>query len=77
MNKRLWLHIRFTNGANPYVKYGNKEELDLTLEKWNENYFLTVVHVKDDDVLLGYDVWAMEKHPTIEELFGGLYEETD
>ena len=77
MNKRLWLHIRFTNGANPYVKYGTKEELDLTLEKWNENYFLTVVHVKDDDVLLGYDVWAMEKDPTIEELFGGLYEETD
>ena len=77
MNKRLWLYIRFADRANPYVKYGTKEELDLDLNKWNENYFLTVVHVKDGDVLLGYDVWAMEKHPTIEELFGGLYEETD
>lgn len=37
------IHIRFSNGGNPYVRYNmTDDEFTEELEKWQKNYTLTL-----------------------------------
>ena len=68
----MYLHIKFKNGSNPFLKYGTEKELFKELKKWDKNYHLLVdrvpgfINKKWQDV--GLEVLAIERNP-IKDLF--------
>lgn len=34
----MYLHITFENGSNPYIKYGNEDEIQKEAKRWDRNY---------------------------------------
>lgn len=63
----MYLHIKFKNGSNPFLKYGTEKELFKELKKWDKNYYLLVdrvpgfINKKWQDV--GLEVLAIERNP--------------
>lgn len=47
----MYLHIRFMNGSNPYIFYGEhfdatREDVEKELNKWKKNYY---IYVENED----------------------------
>ena len=58
----MYLHIRFKDGSNPYVKYGTEKELKKEIKKWEKNFNLTVKEsYNTDNKVCGYNAVAMNK----------------
>ena len=34
----MYLHLQFTNGGRPFVKYGDRQELKKELRRWKRHY---------------------------------------
>lgn len=68
----MYLHIKFKNGSNPFLKYGTENELFKELRKWDKNYHLLIdrvpgiINKKWQDI--GLEVLAIERNP-IKDLF--------
>ena len=62
----MWLHITFADGSNPYVKYGNYDELLRELNKWALNYQLESEWVLGQSGVYGLQVKAREIAPKIQ-----------
>ena len=45
------LHIKFTDGSNPWVCYGDIGKIKYHLSKWGRNYYLTVLDKLSDGSL--------------------------
>lgn len=62
----MYLHIRFMNGSNPYIFYGEhfdatREDVEKELNKWKKNYYIYVenedekgLHVVASETLADY-----------------------
>lgn len=62
----MYLHIRFMNGSNPYIFYGEhfdatRKDIEKELNKWKKNYFIYVqyedeqgLHVIASETLADY-----------------------
>lgn len=37
----MFLHIQFDDGSNPYVMYGDRQQLEDEMKKWAKNYCLS------------------------------------
>ena len=61
----MYLHIEFTNGSNPYLKYGTEDELLKEIKKWEKEWNLvkeTVAgFVNGKPGIIGIQVRATEK----------------
>lgn len=62
---RMYLHIQFLNGSNPFLKYGTEKELNKELKKWEKNWDLlkepVAGFINGKPGIIGYNVRAMEK----------------
>lgn len=62
---RMFLHIQFLNGSNPFLKYGTEKELDKELKEWEKNWKLlkepVMGFINGKPGIVGYDVRATEK----------------
>ena len=60
---RYYISIEFTNGSNPYVRYGmKKREFNLELKKWEKNYNMELQLVSN---LGGYFYKATERNTNL------------
>lgn len=80
----MYLHIRFSDGSNPYIFYGKNhnatyEELIAELQKWHENYLMYRERETEDGLFMvaipKFDGWqdAINNafHETLQEEFKG------
>lgn len=61
----MYLHITFTNGSNPFLKYGTEKELNKELKKWEKNWDLLkepiTGFINGKSKIIGYNVRAIRK----------------
>lgn len=65
-NMSGYVHIRFTDGSNPYIKFtDNRKEVDAELKKWSKNFNITI----DEDNTGKVNVTAEPKRKDGSDLF--------
>lgn len=66
-NERGYLHIEFTDGSNPYIKFvDNKKELDAEIKKWSKEF--NIETVKDIGSKLFVKATPKRKEPDLFDL---------
>ena len=61
VNNKVWLHIVFVNGSNPYLFYGSMKEVKKELKKWIVRYKLNVkTYYNGNGNVTGYHAVATE-----------------